>query len=481
METTRGRRSIAVRIGDLLGVPEIEKDERLRMILAALNLYFYVTFTDWYGNPALSTLGTETFNFVPTWVFESLRGIIFLNQFWTKNYFCLLLFLALAGFFLALRRQCLWAALILGFLFLNKTYYYLSELRLITNYHHIHLILTLAFLISKPKLFFFRLALMCCYLLAAMTKMTPSWLYGEAFNSVPDKLPLLPRSEAAVTWACRGVILLETLGPLLWFSRRRTLRMGSVLAFIAFHLYSAVLVGYRYPTIMLPTLIPAFLNFDKPVHTGYRFVLRHLVPWSLLGFLLAGGLTPFLIPGDVRLTGEGRYLGLFMFDANRAATFHAEARRGDQRLLFYVERPWRSAALDDPEEYERIRRGKVRVKLYEKGILIRRLDPAQSVRDRGLAVWNPQLFTRPSSISFGDPYLYYFFGKEFCRRYKPDRLSLLLHQQLDGHEERHLLLDLPDFCATNPIYHPFRHNEWISISPPARRTFFRPQLETLVE
>lgn len=449
------------RLRSWLAVEEVEADVRLRLLCAFLNLYGLVTFAQWFGDTSLSTTGTATFNFVPTWPFEDLRRLIVLDQFWTKNVMAGLCLLSVAGLLLSLAGQALVPMLILCVLFVAKLYYYLSDLRLVTNYHHIHLLLTFFFLTARSKLFFLRIALLVTYHLAGFTKLTPSWLAGEAFNSVPDKLPLLPKADWAVTLACQALTAWELVGPAGWFARSAAVRKASVGLFVLFHLYSTFLVGYRYPTVMLPAVLAAFHRFDKPIHAGYRWGARHGLVWALLGLLYLGGLLGFAIPGDIRLTGEGRTLGLFMFDANRAADFTAEVRKGDRRLVFHVERPWRTVGLEEYEGYEQLRHGRTSAELYEKWDLVQVFEPDQLIRDKGVVLWNPALFTTAGSRSFGDPYLYYFWGREVCRRYAPDRLSMILEARLDGREEVHRVLDIHDFCRLAPVYNPFWHNPWI--------------------
>lgn len=448
------------RLSGFLAVPEIEQDMRLRMLLAALNFLFHVTFGDMFDVPAFSTAGTRIFNFVPLPVFENMRGLVFLNQFWTNNYLCLLSGLGILGFFLALAKRCFWSGVILAFLFPNAVYYYLQEFRWVLPYHYVQMFLTFMFLISKSKLFFFRLALLCCYFDAACAKMTPSWLLGEAFNSVPDKLPLLPKSEYLVLFAGWGLITLELFGPLLWFSRRKALRMLSVSLFIAFHLYSCTVVGWVYPSLLLITLIPAFLDFSHPIHWGYRFVRTHLPSWIFFGLLILGGIWPLLIPGPILVTREGRFLRLSMFEANREATVRAEIWKGAKHMILEVERPPRTTGVEDPKGW-RLSQGIVRGELYERGLRVRDFDPTRILWEEGTAIWNPQLFTAGESVLFGDPYIAYFYGKEVCRRYKPDRLDLRLWTRLNRRGPVYRVLDIEDFCGLNPTYNPFWRNDWI--------------------
>lgn len=446
------------------------------MVLAALLLYYYVTFYNWWRGASsfLSTKGTEDFNYVPTWVFENWRGLIFLDHFQTKVYIWLIGLLALVGVFLLLYLDdCTWPMLILAFLFVNKLFFYLMDLRLMANFHHLHLLYSFAFLISRAKLFYFRLALATSYWLSAIIKLTPSWLFGEYFNSVPGKLPFLPKDPTFVMLAMQAIIVMEIIGPLMWYSNRKWVRNLSFGIFIVFHMYSGLLVGFKYTTLMLTCLIPPFLDFNEPDQKSYMFRRRDLLPITFLSLALFGGFYHFLIPGDVRLTAEGRYLGVFMFDANRTVTFKATIKKADKEFVVWVKRPWRNGVILEDGTVEPATKYSVWGSLREGDKVKRKRTIKGPLRDGEQIVFNPRFFTSAQVRTFGDPYIYYFYGKELCRNYKPDQLSLELYQQLDGHNEAFKLLDIPDFQALNPSYSAFRHNDWIRIPGPDSEKSYR--------
>lgn len=452
--------------GRLVASGEVDQDRRLRMVLAGLLLYYYVTFYNWWKGAAsaLSVKGTEVFNYAPTWVLENWRGLIFADHFQTKVYLWLLGMLALLGLFHLFYKDCCQVPMaILAFLFANKLFFYMMDLRLMANFHHLHLFYSAVFLISGRKLFFFRMALAVSYWMSAFIKFTPSWLFGEYFNSIPGKLPLLPENSTFVMLAMQGIIVMEIFGPLAWFSNRPRWRYLSLGVFIAFHLYSGLLVGFKYTTLMLTCLIPAFLDFDAPIQRGYRFVRRDLLPIGLMSLALAGGLWHFFIPGDVRLTAEGRYFGVFMFDANRTVLFHVTVEKGDKTFDFWVKRPWRNGAILEDGELETDTAYQVWGAIWKGDSVERKKAILGPIRDGETVVFNPQLFTTAQVRTFGDPYLYYFYAKELQRRYKPDKISLELFQQLDGHKQAFKVLDIEDFAALNPSYSGFFHNSWIRV------------------
>lgn len=456
----------------LLASSELDSEPRLRWIAAALLVFFYWTFTNWYGNPALSTEATAAFNYVPVWPFEGRRWLLVFDFFWSKACLAFLALLSLHGLFRLFLGESRGPMLVLALVFLSKAYFYLTDLRLLANFHHAHLLFTLVFLISRSKLFFFRMALLLGYMLAAVAKLTPSWLQGEYLNSLPDALPLVPKWPWLVTGLGLGLLLWELAGPLLWLSKRRALRESSVRLFAAFHLFSITMVGYKYPLLMLPTLLAAFWRFDRPLHDGYRFARSHGPGWIVLALALAGGLWPFVIPGDARLTGEGRLLGFFMYDANRAADLRVRVEKGDRRIEFELEWPWPKGAVTEGGALERDRRIGFEARVYSGGALQETFHRPVTLRDGDVVLLNPALFTTVPYHAL-EPYLVYFYARELCRRYEPDLLAVRFRQRLDGHSERFAVVDSPDFCALDARYRPFWRNAWIRLPGPESHPSYR--------
>jgi len=461
--------SVQARLSRLLCSDEVDRDPRLKIIAGCLLLYYHLTFYFWRQNAVpLSTAGDAVFDYVPAPFFQGLRGLVFLNQFQTETYLYVLGMLALLGLFsLFYLRSSLPALCLLAWLFVNKLYFYLGDFRLFTNYHHFHLLYTLTFLLAQDKLRFFRAVLGLSYLMSAVVKLSPSWLLGEYFNSVAGKLPLLPQANGVVLAASVGLIVLELFGPLCWFTRVRWLRRLSFGAFILFHLYSGVIVGFWYTTLMLPVVAAAFLEFDEPLQSGYRFLRRHLVVFALFALALLGSLYHYFIPGDVRLTAEGRYYGLFMFDANHSVRFVTQIRKGDKTWIIELHRRWNSpgatAAIDSS----------IHCEVFEAGRPLGGFPVTQPILDGGDVLFNPQYFNSARMRMYGDPYLYFHYARELVRRCRPDRVSIRLDQQLDGRREFVTLLEIPDFARLDPSYRAFSHNEWIQLPGPDSSPAYR--------
>lgn len=438
---------------------EVDRDPRLKIICGTLLFYFFLTFFEWYRmSESLSTLGNQTFNYAPAAIFQNLRWLIFMDDVQTKDYFYILGMLALLGVFsLFYLRSSLLAMGLLAFLFVNKMFFYLMDFRLYYNFHHFHLFFTLVFLLSAAKLRFFRAALAVAYVMSAVVKFSPSWLLGQYFNSLPNMLPLLPKIGWVVTSVSVGVVVLELLGPLAWFTGITWLRRLTFGLFLLFHLYSGLLVGFMYTSLMLPLVVAAFLGFDRPLQAGWRISARQLIPLGVLASVVAAGLYHYCLPGDVRLTYEGRYLGFFMFDANRQTTFETEIQKGNRTWDVEIFRPYAKII----SEGEGGSGARITCSYFENGYLVQKSPVLRPIEDEGQVIFNPQFFARIDGRKVGDPYAYYFFARELMRRYHPDRISLRLDDQLNGQGASVRILDIPDFGKLNPTYNCLKHNDWI--------------------
>ena len=463
--------SVRKRLSNFFCSEEVDRDPRLKIICGCLLLYYHLTFYVWRQHAvSLSTRGIELFDYAPAPIIQNLRWLVFMNSFQTEAYLYLLGMMALLGLFsLFYLRSSLLALCLLAWLFVNKVWFYLCDFRLFANYHHFHLLFTLTILIATDKLRFFRAALALSYLMSAAVKLTPSWLFGEYFNSVPGKLPLLPETTWVVTSASVGLILLESFGPLCWLTRVNWLRRLSFGTFILFHVYSGFIVGFLYTTLMLPLAVAAFMGFNEPLQSGYRFSRQHLAVFGVFAIAWIGNVYHLFIPGDVRLTAEGRYFGLFMFDANRAVRFETRIQKGNRLWVVQVVRPFRNLA----EVAGADSSARIDCEFFRDGALVDRFAVSRAIRDGDEVIFNPLYFVTAQVRIFGDPYLYFHYARELVRRYHPDRVSIRLDEQLDGHSETVRLIDIPDFAALNPAYNPFVHNKWILLPGPDSPSQYR--------
>ncbi|WP_316203130.1 MULTISPECIES: hypothetical protein [unclassified Bradyrhizobium] len=209
-----------------------------------------------------------------------------------------------------------WTAVHLAILvlFVVKLYFQLINYSFKGNFDYYHNLFCIIYLFSSHKKFFCRLGLVSLYFLSTASKITSSWILGEYFTALKTGLPIFPRGTEPVM--TNLVIGMEMVGSWFLFNRTRFVQRAVLGFFVIFHLYSGILVGYHYPTIVLPPLLILFGPwFDA---SGHHVPLDRtaIVGWSVVSSLLLLQFIPHLIEGDERLTLEGNFFGVYMFEAN---------------------------------------------------------------------------------------------------------------------------------------------------------------------
>ncbi|MCG3772857.1 MAG: hypothetical protein JW384_04080 [Nitrosomonadaceae bacterium] len=180
------------------------------------------------------------------------------------------------------------------------------------NYDY-YLILFAGVLLFFPhKEFFLKLALVWFYFLSTVIKIDAGWILGTYFSSLKTGLPLSP--DWAIPLYTNVVIAMEMVGAWFLLSTVPWRQRVAVAFFAFFHVYSGILVEYRYPATVLPTLLILFGPLYR--HTPVPLDRPSIPGWILLGLLLCMQFVAPLIPGDEKLTLEGNKYGLYMFEAN---------------------------------------------------------------------------------------------------------------------------------------------------------------------
>jgi hypothetical protein len=248
--------------------------------------------------------------------------------------------------------------------------------------------------------------------MSTASKIHPSWVLGQYFTAMVQGLPIFPMgSEIFMT---NLVIVMEMFGSWFLLSKHRLIQRSVFLFFVVFHLYSGILVGYRYPTTVLPTLLilfgPWFQVPKIPLDLG-------VIPgWTLIGTLLFAQLIPQMIEGDEKLTLEGNFFGLYMFESNHQC--FGTIKTGDKVV-------------------------------------------------RNFNSINPRLRC--------DPYEYWFRAKNaFCRK-SGEAYSFQMNHSING-GPFYRIVDEPDLCTLE--YKAFGHNAWIktekealAIGRPAKNSY----------
>jgi hypothetical protein len=304
------------RVANLLSLNEIREDPLLRWFAGALLLGFYVTFNSWLYSNSTTREAVEAGTFTCWPIFQSCESLIWMSAL-PNGYSQTTFFMALFGLMLL---SC-WALIFqyvgvahtaIAALFLAKIYLMSIDYSHKGNYDYYHNAFCFVYIFLPRKTFFLKFTLAIFYFLSTMSKRSPSWLAGEYFTSLQTGLPIFPAgTEPLMT---NVVIVAELSAVWLLFSRSNALRLTAIGFFVVFHLYSGILVGYRYPATVMPALLILFGPWASApsIPSG-----RGVIPgWIFVSVLVALQLAPRLIEGDERSTLEGNYFGLYMFEAN---------------------------------------------------------------------------------------------------------------------------------------------------------------------
>lgn len=180
------------------------------------------------------------------------------------------------------------------------------------NYDYYDIVLSIVLLFFPYKAWFFRLAFVFLYFLAATIKIHEGWILGTYFTSLQTGLAIFGNEIAPLI--TMFVILMQIVGTWFLISKNAFYRNLAFAFFLAFHLYSIVYVGWRYPSSDLFMLCTLFYLYKNPEPVGLS--KKTLAAYAFFIILLVLQFIPKFIPGDQKFTLEGNNLGLYMFEAN---------------------------------------------------------------------------------------------------------------------------------------------------------------------
>jgi len=301
----------------VFSLDEVYEDIVLKWFSGAILVGFHVTFANWIYSP-VTTVRAVSESFYVCWpVFQNCQSLIWLSTLpdgysQTTVYMGLFGLMILCGY-LMLRGSWAGVHFLIGLLFLAKLYFMSIAYEFKGNFDYYHNAYCVIFLLLPYKKFFGQLSIVLFYFMSTASKIHPSWVLGQYFTSMAQGLPIFPvGSEIFMT---NLVIVMEMFGAWFLFSKHQLIQRSVLLFFVVFHLYSGILVGYRYPTTVLPALVILFGPwFEAPKAVPLDW--RALPGWGLVTTLLVAQLVPHVIEGDEKLTLEGNFFGLYMFEAN---------------------------------------------------------------------------------------------------------------------------------------------------------------------
>lgn len=303
----------------LFSLHEIESSAVLQIALGALLLSLFVGLSRWFYTDSLS-ISTYANNAHMCWAYFQDCGRFYFLEVLPLGYSQSILFMAIFGImvaaaYLMYRKEWVFAHALVGLVWLFKvTILFVLTEQLTANYDYYDTLLLFVILFLPHKLFFARLAFVMFYFLSSTIKIHEGWILGSYFTTLATGLPLFGSVLAPIV--TNAVIGMQMVGSWFLLSRNAWLRLIALTYFITFHLYSGILVGYRYPTVALVMLLVLFTIRFKETYSTVALDRRSIAGWCFIALLFGMQTLPLTIPGDQKLTLEGNYYGFFMFDAN---------------------------------------------------------------------------------------------------------------------------------------------------------------------
>lgn len=396
-----------------LQITEITKDKALRLYGVFVAAGQVLTFWSWHVSGVVNLLSNEV---------EPLCWPFFENCFRYRilSYDEVKLLLFLFGFVSAIgvllflsKRLCGAAYWWLILLNVFKTLIYIQDYRLRLNQHYMLYFVTFVFLFLPGKRRLLRYTLVLFYVWASVLKLNVEWLSGSALYAKPLWIP-----DALIPASCIYAVTLEAV--IVWgiLSARKWVYWSTFFQLCLFHLVSWPVVGFFYPMLMFALLaifpLTYFISEPREPKSLFAPLIRGKEPrmtYVFIAFFSFLQLIPFLMPGDSKVTGEGRLFSLHMFDA-----------------LVVCD-------------------GAITLK-FKDGTKQELPIPTKEV---------PRIKC--------DPIVNFSRAKRLCAEFEDNPVFAdldLSYRARRGHEETmRLLVDVKDFCSQNLSYDLFRPNDWI--------------------
>lgn len=298
-------------------IKEIEESLTLKWVFGAALLSHFLAFNSWFYNKA-TTVDTVLRGSHSCWpYFQSCGDLAFLRALpdgYSQPFLYMVLFGTLMlSVYLMYKREWVLAhlALVPSFIWHTLGTFVLTG-SLSGNYEYYLFILTFVLLVLPHKEFFLKLSLVLFYFLASTIKLHEGWVLGTYFSAMKTGLPIFP--EWSIPFWTNLVIFMQIVGAWFLLSKNVVLQRATIFFWVVFHLYSGILVGFRYPTTVLPTLFILFGPLYR--YTPIPFDKKAIAGWLMVAALFPIQFISILIPGDEKLTLEGNNYGLYMFEAN---------------------------------------------------------------------------------------------------------------------------------------------------------------------
>lgn len=305
---------------DILNSSELENSQALRIIYWVLLFGFIPGFYHWAKSNMITTQAVMSGTHICVPYFPNCGDYYFLKGL-PHSYDHLIFFglmfatLGASGF---MAWQGRWRAslgiLVVPFTF-KILYITLLTYKTQVDFEYFHLPPLFVLLFLQNKLMRIRIVIAVTYFLSAVPKFGPAWTEGAYFTSLKDGMPLVP--FALIPVATNFAIVFELVAPWFLLSADKKKRFTALGLWTVFHLYTMLIVGWKFPLRCLPLLWAAFATgeFEKFDWRAWRLRAAHV----LLVIYIAAGFAPKLMIEDRDYTLRGKKIGLAMMDANRQA------------------------------------------------------------------------------------------------------------------------------------------------------------------
>lgn len=316
---------------------EIENSKLLQFLFYCITLSFLVTFYGWVEQASISTSTyIAGLNICPPY-FLDCGKYYFLNALpygYTQSFFYVILFLILGyGVVSAIKDDWVTAHKVILITFTWKCIWgFLLTYGITGNFDYYDMTLAFVWLFLSNKEYFAKLSFVWLYFLASSIKIHDGWILGNYFNTLFTGAPFLNKFWTPVF--TNLVIFMQMVGIWFIFSKNKFLQRAVYIYFFLFHIYSGIIVNYRYIIISIPAL---YVLFSQYYEFKFKTINRNTVAGYLfLFFLVACQFIAILIPGDQKKTLEGNYYGMYMFEANHQCISNANISFNDPNKNYSI-------------------------------------------------------------------------------------------------------------------------------------------------
>lgn len=283
----------------------------------------FVTFNDWVGSNTITRYAYAT-NDYTCWPYFLQCGKYYFLDALPQGYSQTILYTGFFGLMLLIAYLMYrndWVLVHMGMLVLwtwKTLVVFVLTYSATGNYDYYDIFFLFVWLFLPHKEYFLRVLFVSLYFFAVTLKIDDGWVLGTYFTSLFTGLPIFGNFLAPVM--TNLVIFMQMIGSWFLLSKRKLLQRTALLFFVVFHLYSGVLVEYRYMVTTLPMILILFGLFYRPLPISVD--KKSITGWAFLLFLCLLQLSRFLIGPDQKMTLEGNRFGLYMFEANHQCVSH---------------------------------------------------------------------------------------------------------------------------------------------------------------